>query len=402
MSKSANDIVRFGQFRLNRSERVLSFQGEEITLEPKAFDVLTFFTAHPGDLLNREQIKMGVWGTTHLEDNNVDQKIAAIRRALSQHDSGREYILNRRGYGWKFGIAVVEDPETGELPEPAPCSAQVMVEPPPPANRYWNVAGAAGITSLVIAIAALLMFGAQRRIAYPYPRQIDYRRLTTDGRPKDGPLVTDGRFVYFSERTIGAEDRPISMAGVSVDGGPVFTPRIPIPPPVRLFAVARDTRDMLYSRWQTEADAGLLVWREKGRRLEQVPRIRADARISPDGTSIAYATQYGQHSLTIRDLSARPNVRRISVVGVPNSPSWSPDGTRLRFAITDPVSETSAFWEVRRDGGHLQRLPWATKPHSYFQEGCWTLDGRYFIYSEISEAASNLWHDAMTGCGPSC
>jgi Tol biopolymer transport system component len=251
-----------------------------------------------------------------------------------------------------------------------------------------------GIAALSLAtIAALVMVSAKRSSpANSEPHALSYRRLTMDGRPKSGPLVTDGRYVYFSERTVDAAQGPVALAAVPVGGGTVSFPPNPVDPPAQILDVALNTRDVLYGRWNAETGLMLYVWRQKQRLLQRSAGMAGEARISPDGSSIAYANVEDQVSqMIIRDLSDHPHIREIPLGGVPYIPAWSPDGKRIRFPVLDPVSETTVFWEARRDGSDLHRLPLVSKPRSQFHDGSWTADGSYFVYSETSGAVSSLW-----------
>ena len=147
MPEKPKHIYSFGPFRLNAADCVLLCHGQEIKLEPRAFDLLQFFAAHSGELVNREQLKLGVWGTSNLDDNNVDQKIAAVRRALFQNDGSREYIQNRRGRGWRFVADVTEQVEVQEA------SPTVVTTPAAPSGGH-NAVPARSHTGLVAGIAA--------------------------------------------------------------------------------------------------------------------------------------------------------------------------------------------------------------------------------------------------------
>jgi Tol biopolymer transport system component len=97
--------------------------------------------------------------------------------------------------------------------------------------------------------------------------------------------------------------------------------------------------------------------------------------------------------MIISDLGPSPNIRSVPIRGVIGRPSWSPDGNRIRFAVQDAVSETSVFWEVRRDASNLHPLPFHSEPGYVFEAGGWTADARYFIYTEnkVDHPNFNLW-----------
>src|ERR1700686_5251399 len=105
MLHKAKHLYSFGPFTLNVSDRALFHGGREVKLGPTAFDLLLFFVSHSGSLVSRDELKQAVWGSGNIEANNVDQKIAEIRRALVPH----EYIQNSRGHGWRFIAEVTSE-----------------------------------------------------------------------------------------------------------------------------------------------------------------------------------------------------------------------------------------------------------------------------------------------------
>ena len=206
MLKKTKHAYTFGRFSLNVTDRVLLFDGREIKLEPRAFDVLVFFVSHAGDLVNRDEIKLYVWGTSFLEDNNVDQRIAIVRRVLRQHDRSHEYIHNSRGYGWRF-VAEVTCFQNNPPQEPLPASAAPSKTesavssrvPGRQSSRRWIVIGALAV---VMIVSAVLLSARRSPTPNFQPLQFEILRLTTDGKTKNGPWSATG--VTFTS----PKDRP--------------------------------------------------------------------------------------------------------------------------------------------------------------------------------------------------
>ena len=70
------------------------------------------------------------------------------------------------------------------------------------------------------------------------------------------------------------------------------------------------------------------------------------------------------------------------------APRFSPDGQRIRFTISDPEQNTTALWEVRRDGANAHAVL-ADWPYSKTACcGSWTSNGRYYIF-QASQTVSN-------------
>ena len=81
----------------------------------------------------------------------------------------------------------------------------------------------------------------------------------------------------------------------------------------------------------------------------------------------------------------------LSVQGALDGATFSPDGTRIRFTLTDLINTTSALWEVGANGTGLRPLlpGWNNPP----QECCgkWTRDGTYYIFQSNNASGSNIW-----------
>jgi Tol biopolymer transport system component len=62
------------------------------------------------------------------------------------------------------------------------------------------------------------------------------------------------------------------------------------------------------------------------------------------------------------------------------APRFSPDGRAIRFTVTDAEQNTTALWEVGRDGSNPRPLlgNWPYKATACC--GTWTADGRYYIF----------------------
>ena len=75
----------------------------------------------------------------------------------------------------------------------------------------------------------------------------------------------------------------------------------------------------------------------------------------------------------------------------PSGISFSPDETRIRFTVANLVNNTSAIWEANADGSNMHALfpGWNTPPNECC--GRWTPDGKYYVFQNSREGASNIW-----------
>ena len=72
----------FGEFTLDLERGALARGGEEITLRPKSFEVLTYLVEHHGQLVTKSALVEAVWPDTAVGDNSLAQCLVDIRRAL--------------------------------------------------------------------------------------------------------------------------------------------------------------------------------------------------------------------------------------------------------------------------------------------------------------------------------
>ena len=90
----------FGSFRLSETEGVLRRDGEAVTLGPKAVETLLVLIRNRQRVVSREELMKAIWPDSVVEENNLDQQIAALRRTLGQGKNSQVYIetVPRRGY----------------------------------------------------------------------------------------------------------------------------------------------------------------------------------------------------------------------------------------------------------------------------------------------------------------
>ncbi|HTI82732.1 MAG TPA: winged helix-turn-helix domain-containing protein [Acetobacteraceae bacterium] len=101
---------RFGQFVLDLSRGVLlSAEGQDVALRPKAFSLLCLLVENAGRLLDRDTIMQTIWPDVVVADDGVTQCVRDIRRALA--DNGQRIVrtVSRRGYIFAATVACVGD-----------------------------------------------------------------------------------------------------------------------------------------------------------------------------------------------------------------------------------------------------------------------------------------------------
>jgi len=97
-------VYEFGDFRLLAAERRLTtrIDGRPIELTQKALDALHFLVQHPGELLDKSTLIAAVWPNVVVEENNLNQVVSTLRRALGDGSGGRRFIITVPGRGYQF------------------------------------------------------------------------------------------------------------------------------------------------------------------------------------------------------------------------------------------------------------------------------------------------------------
>ena len=235
------------------------------------------------------------------------------------------------------------------------------------------------VPALVVCAVLLVLW---LRAPLPPPRILGSKQITNDGLPKLN-LLTDGNRLYITENAPAR----LMISQVSVNGGETAPVDVALDNPL-LSDISPDRSELLVT--QPSASIDHLFWSMpipagSPHRLSEV--LGEEAIWSPKGgilfargNDLYMAEQDGSHS---RKLATAPDHAK----GL----SFSPDGSRIRFAVSNVINNTSAIWEARADGSNLHPLlpGWNNPPSE--TNGSWTPDGRYYIFQSAHDGASNIW-----------
>lgn len=108
-------IYRFGDFRLDATNRLLLRQTETVPIPPKVFDLLLVLVERPGQVVEKDELMRLLWPDTFVEDNNLTVSMSALRKVLGEGKDGAKFIetIPRRGY--RFVAPLIEQAETPPL-----------------------------------------------------------------------------------------------------------------------------------------------------------------------------------------------------------------------------------------------------------------------------------------------
>ncbi len=96
--KEENDIITFGDYRLDKNEYILYKGDSKITLPKKQFEILRLLVSIPKHVFSRDEIFEEIWGDDVIVGSRtIDVHIRKIREI-----TGIENIITMKGIGYKF------------------------------------------------------------------------------------------------------------------------------------------------------------------------------------------------------------------------------------------------------------------------------------------------------------
>jgi eukaryotic-like serine/threonine-protein kinase len=115
-----NRSYRFGEFVLDPRRRSLSYADSDVSLTPKAFDVLLFLAQNPNRVVTKDELMEAVWGDTFVEEGNLKQYISHLRKALGDNSEEPRLIVTipRKGYQFTERVTVSDPADIAEHSRP--------------------------------------------------------------------------------------------------------------------------------------------------------------------------------------------------------------------------------------------------------------------------------------------
>ena len=93
-------MIQIGRYQLDEEEMVLSCDDQRVLLEPKVFDVLTYFCQHHNRYISMTELHENIWQGRCVSDAAVRRIISKIRILMNDDHKNPTYIqsLPKRGY----------------------------------------------------------------------------------------------------------------------------------------------------------------------------------------------------------------------------------------------------------------------------------------------------------------
>jgi Tol biopolymer transport system component len=209
-----------------------------------------------------------------------------------------------------------------------------------------------------------------------------FRPLTNDGRFKQGPLVSDGQRVYFTETNQGKE----VAAWVSAGGGTVQLLNVP-------FAASHvlslsETRKSLLVEDIDHTPYEVALDSMQVRRITYPGGLEVGAAVwDPEGRRLAMAG-HNMVAIGVPGEPIQPSLVRLP--GLLTMGGWLPHRSRLRVSVMEPKTNTDTWWEVEAGDPNPHPLGKMTSEQRECL-GSWTSDGDFIFQTESAGSTSQIW-----------
>lgn len=102
-SGNHNKELVVGLLRIDLASRQVNCRGQDLELQPRQFDLLTYLMRNRGTVLTRDQLLHNVWGYDYTGDTRtVDVHIRWLREKLEEDPANPKLIQTIRGVGYVF------------------------------------------------------------------------------------------------------------------------------------------------------------------------------------------------------------------------------------------------------------------------------------------------------------
>ena len=98
-----NDILIFGDLKLDHKNRIVNISGTLINLTSKEFDILELLLTHPNTVYSRDELLKLIWGEDFPGDvRTVDVHVRRLREKVETDPGDPKYVYTKWGAGYYF------------------------------------------------------------------------------------------------------------------------------------------------------------------------------------------------------------------------------------------------------------------------------------------------------------
>lgn len=399
----------FAGFRLDTNlQTLVPPSGRPILLTSKVFQTLLHLVEHSGEVVDKRLLMSTVWPNVIVEENNLNQCIVAIRKALGESASDRRFLLTIPGRGFKFvgPVRVVREGHESAAVNTAENSLPPLQCPPfverPERRSRGNLKSLLLLAGSICALAALGVWIHYSK-GSPVTRPSEYEQLTDVAEAASAPTLSrDGRMLAYilgGEQFLGAGQLYVKLlpAGEPVQlthvKGLIYAPTFSPDGDRIAFTHVSEGTDPI--GWETLTVAVL-----GGEPTQLLPNSSGLNWISP--TTLVYSeVASGIHMGIVSSTASRAEHRVIYFPahqrGMAHFSFVSPD---RRSVLVAEMNQSGDFEQCRLvpfDGSSGGML---VGPAGTCLSAAWSPDGRWMYFAAQTGKSSHLWRQRFPNGDP--
>lgn len=353
-------IYTFGHFRLDATAKVLSKDGEPVHAPRKAVETLLALVENAGQVLTKDELMARLWPDRVVDEANLAQNIAVIRRFMGVEPHAPGFIETFPGTGYRILGPVTASDEALEGPRaafvPEPVSLPSARDGASPRAKLWL-----GAPVLILLVLIAVWFVRPRAGEPPELHRSPVTRLA--GKEFQPAISPDGKNVAF----VWERD--------DADKGSIWVQHEGINSPRRISP-------------DDGASYGSPAWSPDGQQL-------AYLRFEPAQGSILVSPLEGGLARTVAPVFP-------SRYGLSNRHlDWSPDGRLLVVDDAESARQALGIFLVTLEGGQKKRLTQTDDVYIGDVEPRFSPDGRTVSFIRAFHRANQeLYTVPITGGTP--
>ncbi len=353
MALAITHFYRFGQFTVDREQRVLLRNDSPLPLAPKIFDTLLILVDNSGRIVEKEELMQQLWPDSFVEESNLTFNIQQLRKALGDNARHPRFIETVARRGYRF-IAEVSETSSAIAATVASKNSSSDLFPSARKRSYWSIAA---LAVLVVGSIAVVWWFTQRRPAVSASAAPILSTPFKSEKFATGGLVCavitpDGKYVAYTRESQGKQSIWLRQLETSEN--------IQIVPPTDEnylgLTISHDGNSLYFVRKNPSDDASSAIYRVMtfgGIPVKITDKTEGDVSVSPDDKQLAFARCNYQDrdfcSLMIIDADGK-NERSLLTRQRPirlSGNQFSPDGKSIAFASGQSGNGGSDFGLLR-------------------------------------------------------
>ena len=180
-------VFAFGEWRLDPVAKVLFRNGEAVHVTRKAVETLLVLVENAGRVVTKEEMISAIWGGRVVDEANLAQNIAVIRKVLSAPGGSPAYIETFAGRGYRLEGPVVMQ---GRPYDPGSGSTTPLTDHAGVSIPWLRLAAGAAVI-----IIGVLLLGRRKSPVDSVLRVVPATRLR--GKEYQPAITADGSRIAF-------------------------------------------------------------------------------------------------------------------------------------------------------------------------------------------------------------